>query len=163
MSLQDDLNQVLSEMETLSPEELRAELDLHSKGEFAVAFNEARKFIEGLTMKIEGYLYIPFQGQFRFLYDENLDSINRIYQSDPAYDAKLGVHELTGNRPATCRELVWGSFHRDEWEPIIRALIQSKVREQLLRATRTTVVKMEIEGRMVGKNPVWIAFICTSR
>lgn len=55
-------------------------------------------------MKLEGYLFIPYQGQLRFRYDSSTDLV--FHKSDGAYDHALGVNALTGSRPITCTELV---------------------------------------------------------
>lgn len=55
-------------------------------------------------MKIEGYLFVPYQGQVRFRYDDSTDLV--FHKSDGAYDKVLGVHALAGSRPGTCTELV---------------------------------------------------------
>lgn len=45
VSLQQALDETLTEMEAMSPEQLRAELDKHKDGPFAVAMREASEFI----------------------------------------------------------------------------------------------------------------------
>jgi hypothetical protein len=56
-------------------------------------------------MKVEAYLFIPYEGQVRFRYDTELPE--PFLKSDGAYDKILGAEKFgAGTRQVTCTELV---------------------------------------------------------
>lgn len=60
-------------------------------------------------MKLECYVFLPYEGQLRFCYDIGNGNFEL---SDPAFDKELKVFKLTGNRPPTCHEYIYaGKFH----------------------------------------------------
>ena len=98
-------------------------------------------------MKIEGYLFVPYQGQVRFRYDDSADLV--FHKSDGAYDQALGVHALTGSRPGTCTELVSRvksvqDAHKEKIKHAFEWLLP-----QFRKSTVGTVIKMEL-----GDGPV---------
>ena len=48
-TVKEALKQVLSDMNDLAPEQLRAELDKHSNGSIATAMRETREFLENFN------------------------------------------------------------------------------------------------------------------
>lgn len=92
-------------------------------------------------MKIEGYLFVPYQGQFRFRYDDGTESINRIYKSDGAYDKVLNVPHYT--RTTTCKELIHSEMAQDKWLPAIEAALKP-VKKTLELSKRDTVLTVDM-------------------
>ena len=73
MSLEEALAEVLDEMDSLSAEELRADLDKHKDGAFAVAMREASEFFASLDVSHATYsTYITLLREHIALQD-NLD------------------------------------------------------------------------------------------
>ena len=92
-------------------------------------------------MIIECYVFMPYEGQLRFSYDA---ATGKIGKSNPAADLKLGVYELTGYRPSTCREYIYAGKRHFEDElrqilcgwilPRLASAAQVKLGDELLKA-----------------------------
>lgn len=77
-------------------------------------------------MIIEGYVFVPYQGQLRFRFDTARAETEMFFASDRQYDGRLGVHSFIdytdGARPPTCRELIFSGMRAQYEDKIIEAL-----------------------------------------
>lgn len=96
-------------------------------------------------MKIEGYLFIPYQGQIRFRYDDSSQIDARYYASDFNYDEVLGVHALTGKRPPTCQELIYrSSSTREAYTQMIEQALKGWIIAQRHGGRIGHITKMDL-------------------
>ena len=95
-------------------------------------------------MIIEGYVFIPYQGQLRFRFDSDAAK-TALLKSDAQYDKRLGVHDLIEGygdvRPCTCREFIYSGCRHYEKE--IREALESEL-VQALTAEPTLSRKVTI-------------------
>lgn len=91
-------------------------------------------------MKIEGYLFLPFNCQLRFRFFASPTPLDPLfYKSDGAYDR---VFAMVG-RPATCVELVALPAVLEQYEVWLSAVITREVMPELRKAERDTVIRKE--------------------
>lgn len=104
-------------------------------------------------MKLECYVFMPYEGQLRFSYDTET---NQIGKSNPTADAPLGVFKLTGYRPETCREYIYsGKGHYDD---NLRLIILRWIIPRL-----TTESQVELGDELLGAFPFRQGFKFTAR
>lgn len=108
-------------------------------------------------MKIECYLYIPYQGQFRFRFDTACPHGQQFAKSDGAYDNLLEVPAYT--RDQTCKELK-GSLYESIYGPVARTAIETHI-TWLLKTAPQTTKKIDL-GAVTGMpDPgakLWLSF-----
>ncbi len=81
MSLEEALAEVLNEMDALSAEELRADLDQHKNGAFAVALREASEFFASLDVTRSTYSTLIALLREEVTLQDNLDFENVLRSS----------------------------------------------------------------------------------
>lgn len=101
-------------------------------------------------MIIEGYVFIPYQGQLRFRFESNAHS--QFLRSDHQYDHRLGATSLMDYervRPVTCRELIYSG--KRQYDDKIREALETLMPElganpkQARKVTIDTVKPFEQE------------------
>jgi hypothetical protein len=96
-------------------------------------------------MKIEGYLFVPYQGQSRFSYDATAPFADRFGPSDAEYDVALDIDlNDNGTRFITCSELVSAKVGHNEYRKAINDELNNRVLAQLAKSPKGTVVRIEL-------------------
>jgi len=101
-------------------------------------------------MKLEVYLYIPFQGQLRFRYNCE-GGAHRVLVSDKSYDLVLQVPHYTRN--TTCTEMAYRPAAEAQWlskleealAPVQKTLKMSKARTVISVDLGEPLVRMKIQ------------------
>jgi hypothetical protein len=91
-------------------------------------------------MKIEGYLFVPYQGQARFSFDSEAPLTRRFGPGDESFDARLGM-ALTdnGRRHITCSNVINASSRNSQYAGEIAQLILNEVVPRLKKSPANTI------------------------
>lgn len=80
-------------------------------------------------MKLECYVFMPYEGQLRFCFD--IETL-KFELSDPAFDADVGVYRLVDYRPPTCREYIYAgqSYRAENFMQIIQGWVLPRLEKE---------------------------------
>lgn len=100
-------------------------------------------------MKTEVYLFVPYQGQFRFGYKNDAPGRNRVSESNSKYDNALGV--TPGSRATTCRELLHSRMG-DDWTSRVEKAF-NEIRETLDKGAPNSKLTVNLGPALLNMNP----------